>query len=299
MKKAPFRTLVKRTETLAAAWALTVGMSLSGVAALLTLWWGQNQDLGRWAWVLALGVGPGAAALAIAFAVRRHRNAKAAPQPVSGSKPHAPVPGLHPHAAPPAQRSLAVALGAPHLRELRAQVDMLRTMATLERMGPALAGELRHSSVSTLALQAAVSAQVVRNILGDPDLASELQRSRIRMDRPGIESLQEDLLAISMSLAVLSERARDEEVSLTPYWTLIAEREKLTAGMPAVDRLLVQSTLLLSAVSDMARILATLYERFNAQGTRPAEDAPDAGEERFDDPELAAGWADVPVWKFN
>jgi hypothetical protein len=138
-------------------------------------------------------------------------------------------------------------------------------------MGPELLEALQRSGIPTLAFQAATAARSVRRILSSKALEEELGRTGIRVDGPAIDGLREDLDAIASSLTLLGHHVDDGQTDSAVLWSGMPERGVLTAGLAPVDHLLVQSTGLLSAVSDMARILATIHSRPMGNGDMEAD----------------------------
>lgn len=258
----------------------------------------EGNRVAGWALLAVLALLPAGAVLLAGLGVRLLRNAKAR----KGKSEEAPATRLQ-EAAPPRDPPPALdverALGAGHISELRGQVDLLCAMAAGERISPRLAEDLKRHGFAGMARQAAVSAEVVRSILADPRLADQLARSGMVMPPHTVSRLGADLHAITTSLAWLGGCIDPGAPVSAPLRLEVSHREQLTAAMDPVDQLLVQSTLLLAGISDLARVLAECYLRQLDPGRRHTSGAMSLGSCTSEGAEFYDSLDDFPMWKLN
>lgn len=261
-------------------------------------WLAEENRLAGWALLAVSSLLPSGAILLAGLGLRLFRNVKARKGKSEG-KPVTRRQEAAPAGDPPQALDVERALGAGHISELRGQVDLLCAMAAGERISPRLAEDLKRHGFAGMARQAAVSAEVVRSILTDPRLADQLARSGMAMPPHTTSRLGADLHAITTSLAWLGGCIDPGALVSAPLRLEVSHREQLTAAMDPVDQLLVQSTLLLAGISDLARVLAECYLRQLDPERRHTSGAMSLGSCTSEGVEFSDSLDDFPMWKLN
>jgi hypothetical protein len=257
----------------------------------------EESRMASWALVILIALLPAATSLLAGLGFRRFRNVKVRTTKTA-ERPETRLQETPP-SDPQQTLNLEEALGAAHLSELRDQVDLLCAMAAGERISRHLLEDLKCRGFAEMAHQAAVSAEVVRRILADPRLADQLERSGIEMPPQSAGRLGADLHAITTALAWLGKCIDPGALFTAPLRMDVSHREQLTAAMDPVDQLLVQSTLLLAGISDLARVLAECYMRqWGPEPRHVSGKMPQKGGAQ-ETPELSDGVEYFPNWKLN
>ncbi|HEX7927966.1 MAG TPA: hypothetical protein VF678_10265 [bacterium] len=286
----------ERPKLLAGSWATLAAIALFAlILYTLSLPTLQVRAV-SWGLAVCIGVLPGAALVLFVLTIRALRG----PATLADTPEAQPRPTVTPTAAPkpPVLYSLDSALGMEQVQELRAHVDLLCTMATLERMGSDLPQRLRAWGIPARAQQAAVAAEVLQRLLSVPGMEPVLHRCALPPGSRAFNQVQLDLQAIAASLHLLARQVQGDAIHGAAVQGEIESLSALIGSMAPVDRLLVQYAQLLTSVAAMARIIATSYEllrdrRFSVSGK---------GESMLDGPSVEAALADavgLPRWKLN
>lgn len=288
--------IAERPKLLAGSWATLTAIALLALI-LYTLSLPTLQvRIVSWGLAVCISVLPGATLVLLVLTLRTLR-APATPGTATEAAPqHTATPAALPK--PPVLYNLDGALGLEQVQELRAHVDLLCTMATLDRMGSDLPQRLRAWGIPARAQQAAVAAEVLQRLMSVPGLEPVLHRCALPPGSRAFNQVQMDMQAIAVSLHLLARQVQGEALHGSGVPSDIESLSTLIGGLAPVDRLLVQYAQLLTSVAAMARIIATSYEllrdhRFFAAGNgSPLANAP-ATEAALAD---AVG---LPRWKLN
>jgi hypothetical protein len=168
--------------------------------------------------------------------------------PTAGRRP---APGPRKHDA----SNVLEALHADQVSSLRAQIDLLCSMIGAGSTGEVLQQELRTSGAGAIAIRAMTMADASARTVGSAGIAQEFAEEGIFIAPAVVAGLQLDLAGISRSLATLAARCGYDPVH-HPGRALSEElHDQVTAQLGHIQRLLMESTLLLTAVTDLAALL--------------------------------------------